>query len=143
MDKIDFKIITPEKSVFSEKVEQITMMTAEGEITVLPGHIPLVGILRPGELRFKKDGAEHPLAVSGGFVEVRPGNEVVILADTAERAEEINLERAEAAKERAEKLLLEARSKEDVDYTSLQAAMERALNRLRVAKKYRHLPPTQ
>lgn len=143
MDKINFKIITPEKSVFSEKVEQVTMMTAEGEITVLPGHVPLVGILRPGELHFKKDGQEHPLAVSGGFVEIRPDSEVVILADTAERAEEINLERAEAAKERAEKLLQETRNREDVDYASLQVALEKALNRLKIAKKYRRLPPVQ
>ncbi len=141
MDKITFQIITPEKAVFSEKVDQISAMTANGEITVLPHHIPLITILKPGELRYKKDGEEKVIAVSGGFAEVKPDNTFVVLADTAEYAEEIDIARAEAAKTRAEKLMQEARSREDVDYVALQAAMERALARLKIAQKYKKLPP--
>lgn len=141
MDKIKFQIITPERVVFSEEVEQVSMMTAMGEITVLPHHLPLVTVLKPGELRYKKNGEEKIIAVSGGFAEVKPDNSLVILADTAEHAEEINLARAEEAKTRAEKLMREDRSKEDVDYVSLQAAVERALTRLKVAQKYKKLPP--
>ncbi len=139
--KIKFQIITPERVVFSEDVDQVTMMTATGEITVLPRHIPLVTVLRPGELRYKQNGEEKTIAVSGGFAEVKPDNSLVILADTAEHAAEIDITRAEEAKTRAEKLMQEVRSKEDVDYVSLQAAMERALTRLKVAQKYKKLPP--
>ncbi len=88
-----FKIITPERVVFSDEVDQVTMMTKSGEITVLPHHIPLVTLLQPGELRYKKNGDDQYIAVSGGFAEVRPDNSIVILADTAEHAHEINLDR--------------------------------------------------
>lgn len=135
-----FQIITPERVVFSEEVEQVTTMTRDGEITVLPHHVALVSILQPGELKYKKNGQEFSLAVSGGFLEVLPDNSLVILADTAEPAEEIDLERAEKAREKAEKLMSESRHREDVDYTALQANLEKALNRLKIAKKYRKLP---
>ncbi len=140
MEKINFKIVTPEKVVFSEQIDQITMMTKDGEITVLAHHVPLVSVLKPGEMRYKKDGQEYVLAVSGGFVEIKPDNSVVILADTAEQATEIDITRAEAAKAKAEKLMSEARSKEDVDYVAIQVNLEKALNRLKVGQKYRKLP---
>ena len=143
MPKIKFKIITPERVVFSDEIDQVTMMTREGEITVLSDHIPLITVLQPGELRCKKGSEEYFMAVSGGFCEIRPDNSVVVLADTAERAEEIDITRAEAAKERAEKLMKEARSQEGVDYAGLQAMIEKSLTRLRVGNKYRKLPPKQ
>ncbi|MFA5174890.1 MAG: F0F1 ATP synthase subunit epsilon [Patescibacteria group bacterium] len=139
--KIKFKIITPEREIFSEEAEQITMMTRDGEITILPGHIPLITVLQPGELRYKKDGEEKFLAVSGGFAEMRPDNTLVILADTAEYAEHIDIERAEAARERAAKAMKETRNVEGIDYAALQAQLERAVNRVKIAKKYRKLPP--
>src|SRR3989339_1875924 len=105
MNKLKFKIITPEREIFSDVIEQVSLMTRDGEITILPGHIPLVSILQAGELKYKKNGQENILAVSGGFVEVRGDNEIVILADTAEMAQEINLKRAEEAHERAKKVM--------------------------------------
>ncbi|SRR3989339_200989 len=140
---LKFRIVTPERVVFEEEVGQVTMMTRNGEITVLPHHLPLVTILEPGELRYKKNNEEHFLAVSGGFVEVKSDNTLSILADTAERADEIDLARAEAAKAKAERLMQEARSKADVDFVAVQANLERALNRLKVGNKYRKLPGNQ
>lgn len=140
---LKFRIVTPERVVFEDEVDQVTMMTRNGEITVLPHHLPLVTILEPGELRYKKKNEEHMLAVSGGFVEVKADNTLSILADTAEMADEIDLARAEAAKAKAEKLMQEARSKEDVDFVAVQANLERALNRLKVGNKYRKLPGGQ
>ena len=140
MNKISFKIITPERIVFEDSIDQVTMMTKAGEITVLPDHIPLVTVLQPGELPCKKGEEEYAMAVSGGFCEVRPDNSLVVLADTAERAEEIDLTRAEQAKANAEKLMKEARSQEGVDYTALQVLLEKSLTRLKVGNKYRKLP---
>jgi len=133
------KIITPERVVFSDDINQASFMTENGEITVLPHHIPLVTLLKPGELRYKKNNEEMSIATSGGFAEVRPDNSIVILADTAEHAHEIDLTRAEAARERAEKLMQEVRNKEDVGYTALMAKMEKELARLRVGNKYRKI----
>ena len=132
-----FDIITPERVVFSDEIEQATMMTSSGEITVLPYHIPLVTVLRPGELRYKKGSEEFSIALSGGFAEVRADNSLKILADTAEHAGEIDLARAEEARARAAQLMTEARHKDDVGYTALAAKLEKELTRLRVGKKYR------
>ena len=139
---IHFQIITPERVVFSEEIDQVSIMTTTGEITVFPQHIPLVSVLQTGELRYKKGGIEYPLAVSGGFVEVRPDNTVVILADTAEHAAEINLERAQTARDKALQIMQDAVKHNDVDYVALQAALERATTRLKIGNKYRniHLP---
>ncbi|MBU0545981.1 F0F1 ATP synthase subunit epsilon [Patescibacteria group bacterium] len=136
---LKFQIVTPERVVFEDEVDQVTMMTSDGEITVLPHHLPLVSVLRPGELRYKKVGEDLVMAVSGGFVEVRPDNTLVVLADTAELAHEIDVSRAEIAKAKAEKLMQEVRSKEDVDYATLQVNLERALTRLKVGNKYRKI----
>jgi len=141
--KLKFKIITPEREVNSLEVDQVTLMTTSGEITILPGHIPLVSILQPGELRYKKDGAEESLAVSGGFVEVKNDNSVYVLADTAEIAHEIDIKRAQEAMLRAEKTMAEARNREDVDYTALQTDLQRAINRLKIGKKYKKLPQAE
>ncbi|MBI2444453.1 MAG: F0F1 ATP synthase subunit epsilon [Candidatus Magasanikbacteria bacterium] len=134
-----FQIITPERPVFSEEIKQVSLPTVEGEITVLPHHVPLVTLLKPGELRYIKDSQEQTLAVSGGFAEVRPDGSVVILADTAEHAAAIDLTRAEEAKARAEKLMSEARHRDDVDYTALASKLEKELARLRVGQKYKKI----
>ena len=134
-----FEIITPERVVFSDEIKQVSLPTMDGEITVLPHHIPLVTVLKAGELRYTKDNEEHSIAVSGGFAEVRPDGSVAILADTAEHAHEIDLTRAEEARAKAAKLMEEARNKEDADYTMLASKMERELARLRVGNKYRKL----
>ena len=140
MKKLKLNLVTPEKIVYEAQVDQVTAMTEAGEITILSGHIPLVATLRSGELRTKTDGHEELLVASTGFIEVRPGNEVVFLADTAERAEELDLKSIEEARERAARTLEEARNKEDVDFGALTAGLERELARHRVAlkrKKYK------
>ena len=136
-----FQIITPERVVFSDDVDQVTFMTTTGEITVLPHHIPLVTVLQGGELRYKKNGEEEFIAVSGGFAEVRPDNTLIILADAAEHAHEIDLSRAVAARERAHQTMQETRTFDDREYAALQSALERALLRERVGNKYRKLRP--
>lgn len=137
-----FQIITPERVVFSDEVEQVSLPTRDGEITVLPHHIPLVTILQSGELHYKKGGDDFFVAVSGGFAEVRDGGQTLaVLADTAEHAHEIDITRAEQARERAVKLMSEAH-REDVDYAALQSKLEKELARLRVGNKYRKLPKT-
>jgi len=141
MNAIKFKIVTPERIVYEAEVDSITLPTEQGEITVLPCHIPLLASLKPGELVVRKGVEVSPMSISGGFVEVREGSEVTVLADTAERAHEIDLKRAEEAKARAAKLLAE-RHEEDVDYTALAARIEKELARLRVAKKYAHMRRT-
>lgn len=144
MTKIQFKIVTPERVVFEDEVDSVTLPTRAGEITVLPSHIPLVSTLKAGEILVKKSGEETPMAISGGLVEVTE-NKLVVLADTAERIEEIDEARAEEGRRKAQELL-ERKSeiaKEAVDYTGLAAKMEKELARLKVVRKYkksRNLP---
>lgn len=137
---INFKIATPEAVVYKDEVLQVSIPTTSGEITILPGHIPLVSVVRAGELNIKDKEGDHPIAIAGGFVEVQGPNDVVILADNAERAEEIDVERAEAARVRAQKELEDAKNRQDVDFARLQAVIDREMNRVRVGKKYRKLP---
>lgn len=137
---MQFQIITPEKVVSSNDIQQVTIPTESGEITILPNHIPLITVLKPGELRYTKNGEEHNLAVSGGFVEIKENGSVVVLADTAEHAHEIDISRAEKAKEAAAKLMAEARHAEHVDFEAIQTKIEKELARLRVGNKYRKLP---
>ncbi|MER3399204.1 MAG: ATP synthase F1 subunit epsilon, partial [Chloroflexota bacterium] len=94
-DLVRFEIITGERVVYAADVESVTLPGVEGELTVLPRHAPLLTMLKPGELVVRRGGEEVTMAVSGGFLEVMP-DKVVVLADTAERAEEIDIARAEA-----------------------------------------------
>ncbi len=140
---LKFKIVTPEKSIYENEIFQITIPTMDGEITVLPNHIPLVSVLKAGELKFKDKDGEHQMAVSGGFLEVRGKNEIVILADHAERVDQIDITRAEEARVRAQEQMKNIKNVQDVDFAKLQAVIDRELNRLRVAKKYRNLPASK
>lgn len=134
-DKIKFKIVTPERTVYESEINQLTLPTAEGEITVLPNHIPLISVLAPGELAAKKGSEEIVMAISDGMVEVRK-NEITILADTAERAEEIDLKRAEEARARAEKLKEEKVQMDETEYATAAAILEKNLARIKVARKH-------
>ncbi|MBU4370159.1 ATP synthase F1 subunit epsilon [Patescibacteria group bacterium] len=137
-NKIKFKIITPEKITYSsEDVKRVTIPTEAGEITVLPNHIPLVSVLKSGELKIIKDKQEIFISVSTGFLEVRPKSEVYILADTAEKAEDIDLERAQMAKERVKQLLEKKQDRSDVAFARLQSSLNREMARIKVANKYR------
>ncbi|HEY8491624.1 MAG TPA: F0F1 ATP synthase subunit epsilon [Dehalococcoidia bacterium] len=128
-------IVTPERVVFSaEGIERMVVPGIEGELGIRPLHAPLMTMLQPGEMRIYRGNEEVVLAVTGGFMEVRD-NAVIILADAAERAEEIDVARAEAARQRAQELL--ARRPADVDLAAAEAALRRALARLRVAEQRR------
>ena len=137
MDKIIFKIVKPQGIVYESEIDKITIPTEAGEITVLPDHSPLVSVVSAGELLVHKGKDIIAMAVSGGILEIRPESELYILADTAELATEINIERAEEARQRAEKLLKEQKNVEDIEFTKIQALMEKELNRISIAKKYR------
>ena len=134
---LNFKIVTPEGIVYQDEIAQATIPTMDGEITILPDHVPLVSILKTGELRVKDKEGEHVMALAGGFLEMRGNNELVLLADNAERAEHIDVDRAEQARKRAEELMKQAENVADVDFAKLQAMIDREMNRLRVARKYR------
>jgi F-type H+-transporting ATPase subunit epsilon len=129
MDKaLHLEIVTPDKMVLSQDVEYVGAPGYEGEFGVLPNHIPFLSALRIGNLYYKLAGKSHFVFISGGFADVSD-NKVTILAESAEKAEEIDLERARKAKDRAEKRLAEQREK--VDYARAQAALQRAMARLR------------
>ncbi len=134
MATIRLEVVTPEKMVFSEDVDAILAWGVEGQLGILPHHAPLMTILQPGDLIFRKGGQEEALTISGGFLEVRP-DKVIVLADACERAEEIDVARAEAAKQRAQEALKEAKSA--VDAATAEAALRRSLARIRAADKIR------
>ena len=137
MSSIRLDIVTAEKLVFSEDVEVIVAPGIEGQLGILPHHAPLMTMLQPGELLVRKEGEELRLAISGGFLEVRP-DRVIILADTAERAEEIDIRRAEEAMRRAQERLSERIP--EVDMAQAEASLRRSLARLKVAEKRRRKP---
>jgi F-type H+-transporting ATPase subunit epsilon len=132
---IDLIIVTPERSVVHEEVDELEIPGADGYFGVLPGHAPLFSELKVGEVAYRKGDRWFFLAVAWGFVEVLP-HQVRILAETAERAHEIDVERAMRAKQRAEELI--ARGGEDVDYNLALVALERALVRIQVGRKAHH-----
>lgn len=138
MASLHIRLVTPERVVFEKNADQVSITTDMGEITVLPGHIPLVATMRAGELRLKTGATEELFVASTGFVEVRANNEVVILADTAEREEELEIEKIETAKKLAEETLAKKRMGEDVNYSAALAGLERELARYRVAMKRKH-----
>lgn len=137
MNTFALKIVTPEGVVYEDDVLEVLLPSTSGQIGILPGHIPLISRLQAGEIVVKKTGGDTSLAASSGFVEVRPGNQVYVVVDTAERAEHIDATRAQAAYERAQELLKQAQSVEDVQFALVQAKIEKELARLGVAKKYR------
>ena len=135
MAKIKIDIVTAERLVYSDEVDVIVAPGTEGQLGILPHHAPLMTMLQPGELLLKKGAEEISLAITGGFLEVRP-DKVVILADAAERAEEIDLARAEEAKKRAEERL-KGRAMPEMDSARAEASLKRALTRIRVAERRR------
>lgn len=130
-EKLKVELVTPYKKVLSEEVDEITATGALGEFGVLPGHAPFLTSLRIGELTYKQSGVFHHLALNWGYFEVE-GDKVTVLVETAERADEIDLERAKAALGRAE-TQLKALTPEDKNFRVYEAALERALVRVQVA----------
>jgi F-type H+-transporting ATPase subunit epsilon len=130
------EIVTPERMVFSEEVDAVTLPGSEGELGVLPHHAPLVSTLGIGELRIRRGGEEELFAIAGGFVQVRP-DKVVVMAETADIASEIDLEKAQQARAEAEKAL-ESGFEEGADLAAARAALQQALLRIRVGERRRH-----
>jgi F-type H+-transporting ATPase subunit epsilon len=137
MKLLDFELTTPERVAVRAKIRQVSIPTTEGEITVLPDHLPLVAPIQAGELRVVDEkGEEMLLAVSGGFVTVHPGNRLAILADTAERAEELDFKVIEEAMKRAEQVLAEKH--DDAErFADATAHLAREMARWKVVRKHR------
>lgn len=136
---IKFELVTPERVVLKEEVRQITIPTRSGEITVLPNHIPLVSVLKAGIIEvITEKGETEIMSVSGGFVEVLK-DKVVILADRSERAYEIDLARAEEARQRAEELKKQAEFADDAKFAEISAIIEKELARSRAVMRWRKL----
>lgn len=140
---LSVEIVTAERVVRREEgVDALIVPSIEGQLTILPRHAALMTMLEPGELIFRKGGVEEAFAVTGGFLEVKR-NLVTVLADAAEAAEEIDIQRAEAARARAEARIREARARgtSEADLARAQAALQRSLVRLRVAQRRRRPGP--
>jgi len=134
MVTLRLEIITAERQVFADDVNAVIAPGIEGELGILPHHAPLMTMLKPGELLIRKDGDETYMVVSGGFLEIRP-DKIIVLADACERAEEIDITRAEEAKRRAEERL--KTHPQGLDVARAQAALLRSLVRIRIAERKR------
>jgi F-type H+-transporting ATPase subunit epsilon len=139
MATFKLEIVTAERMVFSDEVSALIAWGVEGQLGILPHHAPLMTMLQPGDLMIRKDKEEEYLAISGGFLEVRP-DKVIILADACERIDEIDIARAEEAKRRAQETLKMA-APLTIDMATAEAALRRSLARLKVAERKRRQPP--
>ena len=137
MSSIRLDIVTAERMVYSEDVDMVVAPGVQGQLGILPHHDPLMTILQAGELQVRKAGEDFFLAITGGFLEVRP-DRVIVLADAAERAGEIDIARAEEAKRRAEERLKE--SAPGMDMARVEASLHRSLIRLKVAERRKRKP---
>jgi F-type H+-transporting ATPase subunit epsilon len=127
------EIVTPERLAYSDTVDSVQLPGSEGELGVLPHHAPLVSMLGVGELRIRKGGTEESFAIVGGFLQVRP-DRVVVMAETADMASEIDLEKAQQARREAEQLI-ETGSSEPMDLAAARAQLQQSLLRIRVAER--------
>jgi F-type H+-transporting ATPase subunit epsilon len=138
--KIQLKIVTPEKLILQELVDSVTLPTTEGEITVLPDHIPLLATVASGDIVALKDGEHVPMAVVGGFVEVKKDKDettVVVLADFAEHISDITEAEIAKAKKRADELQLQAKNNQVIDFEHFESELERSLTRVKIADKWK------
>jgi F-type H+-transporting ATPase subunit epsilon len=134
--KLHLKIVTPERTILEEDVDQVSIPTTEGEITVLPGHIPLIASMKSGDIVAMTNGEYIPTAVVGGFIEIND-NTVAILADYAEPIAELTDEAIEKAKAYAAELQEKQKKGEIVDFGHFEAELEKSLNRVKIADKWR------
>jgi F-type H+-transporting ATPase subunit epsilon len=134
--KFLLRVVTPDREVLRDEVEEAQIPGKEGYLGILPGHSPLISELKIGEITYRKAGSVQHLAVIWGFLEVLPG-QVTVLAEAAEKPEEIDVDRARAAKDRAEKRLKSAHPELDLERATV--ALERALVRLQVASRRQYL----
>jgi len=141
MRLIQFNIVTQEGVVYESEATQITLPTTSGEVSILPHHAPLVSLVSPGTVMIKKIDGEHLVSVARGILEVRHDSKVIILAESAERAETIDLERAEAARARAQQVITEKEKLSNEAFAAVQAQLEKEIARIKVGRRYRKLPP--
>ncbi|WP_045212552.1 F0F1 ATP synthase subunit epsilon [Desulfonatronovibrio magnus] len=125
---IKLEIVTPDRNLLSEEVEYVGAPGVQGEFGVMPNHIPFLSALSIGSLFYKKDGKKFYVFVSGGFAEVNP-TKVTVMAEVAEKADEISVERARKAREKAEQRMV--KQKEEIDHARARAAMARAMHRVK------------
>ena len=133
MDKLQLEIVTPDRLLLKESVDEVQIPAKGGYLGILPGHAPLITEMQIGEISYHQGKAAHSLAVAWGYCEVLP-DRVIVLAEKAEKAEEIDLKRAQAAKERAEKRLADLQNP-DIDFDRAAVALQRAIIRIQVASK--------
>jgi F-type H+-transporting ATPase subunit epsilon len=134
MDKLHLEVVTPARVVLEKDVDSVVAPGSEGEFGVLPGHVSFLSGIVPGELRYAAGSEKETLALSSGFAEVFK-NKVSILVDAAERASEIDADRARKAMERAKERLARDRSDKDIDFARAEAALRRAVARLKIVQK--------
>ncbi|HLR01219.1 MAG TPA: F0F1 ATP synthase subunit epsilon [Virgibacillus sp.] len=130
MKTLMVSVVTPNGPVLEKEYDMVSCKAISGELGILPGHIPMVAPLTIGPVRLKHDESEDLVAVNGGFLEVRP-DKITILAESAEKPSDINVERAENAKKRAENRL--HANRDDIDFQRAELALKRAINRLKVS----------
>ena len=138
--KLQLKIVTPERLILEEMVEYVTLPTTEGEITIMPDHVPLIASLASGDIVAFENGEHIPMAVAGGFIEVKKEDgvtTVAILADFAEHVSGITDDEIEKAKAKAEELHKLTENKEHVDFEHFEAELERTLTRVKIADKWK------
>ena len=136
---LHLEIVTPERLAFSDDVDMVLVPGIEGELGILPHHTPLVGLLGLGELKIRRGGQEESFAIAGGFLQVRP-DKVVVMAETASMASEIDLEKAQEARREAQRAL-ESGFHEGADLSAARAALQHALLEIQVAERHRREGP--
>ena len=135
---LHLEVITPERKVYEDDVDMVVAPASEGYVGILPHHVPLFTTLGPGEFKVKKGGVEEVLAVFGGFMDVR-ADKVVVLTEAAEPVEEIDAQRAQAARQRAQEVL-QAGPMSAADEARARASLQRAMMRIRVSERRRRRP---
>jgi F-type H+-transporting ATPase subunit epsilon len=139
MAKLHLEIITQEKKLLSETVDQISAPAVMGEVTILPGHIPLFTKLEDGILKIKRQGKLEEMAVLGGFMDVSPGNHVTILAETAISAESASEAKAEAARQKAQDVMHQKTN--EVEFKQAELSLRKAILELKIARRRRQETP--
>ncbi len=139
--KLKLKIVTPEKLILEEEVDQVSVPTPNGEITVLPDHVPMISSISSGDIVAYNGGESIPMAIVGGFLEIKKYDhhtEIAILADFAEHVSELSEEKITEAKSKAETLRKQMENKEIVDFEHFTAELERSLTRVKIADKWKN-----
>lgn len=137
MDRLELTIVTPDSKKLQVTAKKISLPTPFGEITILPHHEAMVSLVSSGEIKIISEGKVLEMHIAGGVVKVELGGKVNILADAAERVEELSIERAELARKKAQEALSQERLS-DMEYATAAAALERSMSRIRIIKKKSH-----